>query len=110
MNLLFHAGTKKNKDHQDFSPAIVDADFVNSNYERLLSPDKIQVETSISFTETVIYRFLETYIICARQQTGVGRESRLEIDALLKAFYQRDSGIIMALRPGPEKITTIGRE
>lgn len=87
VNLLFQL--EQNKGLQDFSPVILDADFVNSNYERLLSPDRIQVEKEIPYTETGLYRFLENLYELFMTADRRGGELRLEIDVLLKAFYQK---------------------
>ena len=80
---------EQRKDLQDSSPAILDAGFADTKYERLLSSDRIQIEKETPFTESELYRFLESlYELCITADRS-GGELKLEMDTLLRVSYQK---------------------
>ncbi len=88
LNLLLILEKEKGAEEEPLP--ILDADFTNTNYQRLLSPDKIQVDKDPAFTETGIYRFLENLYNLSLTADKSGGELKLEINALLRASFQKE--------------------
>lgn len=66
---------------------IIDADYNNSNYQQLLSSEKIKVERELSFKQTKLYRFLNTlYELIKNADTDRG-QLLLQLEDLLDACY-----------------------
>jgi hypothetical protein len=69
---------------------IFDANFDNSNYHRLLSSDKIKIDKAYSFTESKIFRFLNTlYNLYCSTDMSKGK-LKIEIAKLLEASYLQE--------------------
>lgn len=69
---------------------ILDADYDNSNYHRLLSPDKIIIDKEISFSETKIFRFLNNLYRLYVNTGQRGHYLILPVNDLLEACYLRE--------------------
>lgn len=83
VNLIFKA-----ENLEDCS--ILDADYNNSSYHRLLSVEKIKIDKDISFTETKIFRFLKVlFNLYSNADTSEG-SIQLEIGSLLEACYLQE--------------------
>ena len=84
---IFHGSDEiqgYNEDKNDF--CVLDANFTKSSYQQLLSEEKIKVDKEIPFTETLIYKFLDTlYNIISNVDYGV--DLKLELKSLLEACY-----------------------
>lgn len=68
---------------------VLDADFLNSNYHGVLNKSMIDVENDIVFTETKIYRFLNSLyelILTAKFKSRL----QLETNTFLQAVYQKE--------------------
>ncbi|MFW6282180.1 MAG: PD-(D/E)XK nuclease family protein, partial [bacterium] len=85
INLI--SNTKKEKAIADI--CILDADFDKSNYERILCSDKISVDKDSSFTETSIYKYLETLYSLLMSADFTKVDIKVEIKTLLEACYQK---------------------
>ncbi|MEJ6951996.1 PD-(D/E)XK nuclease family protein [Natronospora cellulosivora (SeqCode)] len=68
---------------------ILDADFMNSTYHYLLSPNKISFDKEIYFTESKIYRFLNSLyeILLSSDEKG---KLKIETNSLIQAVYQTE--------------------
>lgn len=64
---------------------VLDADFNNSNYHQLLATDKINIKMEIKFTQTKIYRFLNSLYDLLKNADLTGGNLKLEISDLLTA-------------------------
>jgi len=83
-----------NKSHQNNTDdnkiadlCILDANFANSSYQQLLSPEMIQVDKEISFTETQLYKYLDTLYNLVNSADSAMCDFKLEISSLLEACY-----------------------
>lgn len=75
------------KDYEKDSLSLLDADFTNSNYQDLLSSDRILLDKETSFTESQLYNFLENlYDLAANADLRQG-DLQLEIKTLLDFCY-----------------------
>ncbi len=66
---------------------ILDANYANSSYQQLLSAQMIKVDKEFPYTETVLYKFLDTlYNLISSADFAMG-DLKLEISSLLTACY-----------------------
>ncbi|AZO94703.1 PD-(D/E)XK nuclease family protein [Halocella sp. SP3-1] len=73
--------------HGNQSLTVLDAAYNDSDYQRLLSSNRVKVKREISFIETKIYKFLESlYSILSTADLSHGF-LKLEIKELLEACY-----------------------
>lgn len=78
------------KENQEREICILDADFDNSSYQDLLSPEKMRADKDIPFTESRIYKFLDSlYYLLASAELSNG-DLKLEIKSLLNSCYQNE--------------------
>jgi hypothetical protein len=79
--------SKIEEEEQDYT--ILDADFENSNYHNILSTERVEADNKFKFTETGIYRFLDSlYNLLVGSSRRGGRLS-LKMADLLAATYQQ---------------------
>ena len=90
-NEIYNTDQNYTRDQLDNSTdddiCILDANYANSSYQQLLSSEMVQVDKEIPFTETQLYKFLDTlYNLISSADFAMG-DLKLEISSLLVACY-----------------------
>ena len=70
------------------SDSIIDANFNNSNYHKILSSEQIKVDKELYFTQTEIFRFLESLYELLKNADFKGKNIKIRMADLLNSCYQ----------------------
>jgi len=82
---LVNALAKLDQSEEDY--LILDGNFANSNYHNLLSAQKVKLDQDSSFTNSNLYRFLDTLHSLLKTADLSKKRLKLSMEALLAASY-----------------------